>query len=242
MLFDGRSIVLAVAGVVGGSVVAAIAAAVATVPLPAGRQRGGGGHHRGGAVGLARCAGAAMVAAARTYVPELIDYFLLGVVVQLMQLTAFTRNSQPSYPSLSRLGCCWCLPLATTLLCMMFRNVEQQRMDRPAKGRMRTALEHAVCSGFMPKLTSRSSVWPSPPWTQGWIEVNAAMCATLGYPRDELLGLSWTELTHPDDLDADLTQFHRMLDGEIASYGMDKRFIHRDGHVVVHAQPSAMCA
>jgi hypothetical protein len=38
----------------------------------------------------------------------------------------------------------------------------------------------------------------------------------------------WDELTHPDDIAANLNLFQRALDGEIDSYEMDKRFIHKD--------------
>ncbi len=238
VLFDGRSIVLAVAGVVGGGVVAAIAAAVAALYR---YQLGGSG----AVVGITVVVLSALLGVLarqwwlrRAHVPRLIDYFLLGVVVQLMQLTAFTQiPNRAGYPFIERAW--WVLlvfyPLATTLLCMMFRNVEQQRMDKQALQKeqdARTALEHANLQRFHAYFDQSIIGLAITTLDKGWIEVNAAMCATLGYPRDELLGLSWTELTHPDDLEADLTQFHRMLDGEIASYEMDKRFIHRDGHVV----------
>ena len=67
---------------------------------------------------------------------------------------------------------------------------------------------------------------------KGWIEVNDALCNTLGYTRDELTGMTWTELTYAEDLAADLAQFNRMLTGEIDSYMLDKRFIHKKGHLV----------
>ncbi len=238
VLFDGRSIVLAVAGVVGGGVVAAIAAAVAALYR---YQLGGSG----AVVGITVVVLSALLGVLarqwwlrRAHVPRLIDYFLLGVVVQLMQLTAFTQiPNRAGYPFIERAW--WVLlvfyPLATTLLCMMFRNVEQQRMDKQAlqnEQDARLAQERASLQRFHVYFDQSIIGLAITSLDKGWIEVNAALCATLGYPRDELLGLSWTELTHPDDLDADLSQFHRMLDGEIASYEMDKRFIHRDGHVV----------
>ncbi|MBI5108449.1 MAG: response regulator [Rhodocyclales bacterium] len=67
---------------------------------------------------------------------------------------------------------------------------------------------------------------------KGWIEVNDRLCEMLGYARDELARMSWAEITHPDDLAADVAQFNRVLAGEIDEYTMDKRFMHRDGHVV----------
>lgn len=64
------------------------------------------------------------------------------------------------------------------------------------------------------------------------LEVNDEICKILGYSRQELLTMSWTEITHPDDLAADLTNFGRVLSGEIDGYSMDKRWIRKDGQVI----------
>ncbi|WP_051551781.1 PAS domain-containing sensor histidine kinase [Nocardioides sp. URHA0020] len=61
---------------------------------------------------------------------------------------------------------------------------------------------------------------------------NLAMSEMLGYGVEELTARGFQELTHPDDLDADLTQFERALAGEIDSYRLRKRFLHAEGHVV----------
>ena len=68
--------------------------------------------------------------------------------------------------------------------------------------------------------------------TKGWVEVNDEICRILGYERSELLRMSWAELTHPDDLAADVAHFNRVLAGEIDGYAMDKRFIRKDGRVI----------
>ena len=48
---------------------------------------------------------------------------------------------------------------------------------------------------------------------KGWIEVNDEICEILGYDRSELLGMTWAELTHPDDLPADVAHFERVMAG-----------------------------
>ena len=62
--------------------------------------------------------------------------------------------------------------------------------------------------------------------------VNRALCEMLGYDEAQLTQLGFQELTHVDDLDADLAFYHRTLAGEIDSYRIRKRYLHRDGHVV----------
>ena len=62
-----------------------------------------------------------------------------------------------------------------------------------------------------------------------WIQVNDRICSIMGYSRDEIVRMTWTEITHPDDLAADLEQFGRVLSGQIDHYSMDKRFIRKDG-------------
>ncbi|MCG9754116.1 EAL domain-containing protein [Shewanella insulae] len=67
---------------------------------------------------------------------------------------------------------------------------------------------------------------------QRWIKVNPRLCKMLKYSETELLNRTWTELTYFEDLKADMTQFQRMLKGEIDAYEMDKRFVAKDGEIV----------
>ncbi len=90
----------------------------------------------------------------------------------------------------------------------------------PATNLYRTYFEHANL-GFA--LTSPD---------KGWLHVNPCLCEMLGYSEPELRDLTWVDLTHPDDLTADVAQFARLLAGEIDAYELDKRFIRKDGRIV----------
>ncbi len=67
---------------------------------------------------------------------------------------------------------------------------------------------------------------------KGWLDVNEALSETLGYSREELMNTTWAALTYPEDVPPDVAQFSRLLNGEIDGYTMDKRFFHKDGHLV----------
>ncbi|MEO1102001.1 MAG: PAS domain S-box protein [Pseudomonadota bacterium] len=65
-----------------------------------------------------------------------------------------------------------------------------------------------------------------------WLRVNDAICASLGYTRAEFLEMTFQDITHPDDLEADLDLLDELVAGNIRTYSMDKRYIDKSGHVV----------
>ena len=65
-----------------------------------------------------------------------------------------------------------------------------------------------------------------------WQKVNPALCRMLGYTEYELLQKTFQEVTHPDDLTANVRSYQRCLAGEIDSYLMEKRYLHKSGEVV----------
>lgn len=65
-----------------------------------------------------------------------------------------------------------------------------------------------------------------------WLRVNRALCDIVGYTQDEMRELSFQDITHPDDLDADLKLVRQLRDGEISSYTLEKRYLHKNGAVV----------
>jgi PAS domain S-box-containing protein len=65
-----------------------------------------------------------------------------------------------------------------------------------------------------------------------WLRVNRRLCEIVGYSEKELLKLTFQEMTHPDDLPADLALTEKMLKGELDTFSMEKRYIRKDGSLV----------
>lgn len=104
-----------------------------------------------------------------------------------------------------------------------------ERALRESQQQFREAFEHASIGMALVGLDGR------------WLKVNPALVRLLGYSEEEFLERTFQDLTHPDDLDADLEQVQAMLAGTISTYRMDKRYFHRDGSVV-HASLSVSLA
>jgi PAS domain S-box-containing protein len=67
---------------------------------------------------------------------------------------------------------------------------------------------------------------------KGWVQVNDKLCEMLGYTREEILKMTWLEMTHPDDIAADEKLFNQVIAGKIDSYNLSKRFIKKDGSII----------
>ncbi len=65
-----------------------------------------------------------------------------------------------------------------------------------------------------------------------FLRINKKFCNIVGYSEDEMLALTFQDITHPDDLDADLEYIRQVLDREIETYSMDKRYYRKDGSIV----------
>ncbi|AOP35660.1 histidine kinase [Leptospira tipperaryensis] len=65
-----------------------------------------------------------------------------------------------------------------------------------------------------------------------WLEVNPHLLDILGYTREELLKLTFQDITHPDDLQEDLNLVQEVLDGKRESYKLEKRYFHKNGSTI----------
>ncbi|MUL38974.1 PAS domain S-box protein [Gloeocapsopsis dulcis] len=68
--------------------------------------------------------------------------------------------------------------------------------------------------------------------TGHFLKVNRVLCEIVGYTDKELLTLTYEDITHPDDRQADTENVQQLLTGEISCYEMEKRYIRKQGDVV----------
>ena len=65
-----------------------------------------------------------------------------------------------------------------------------------------------------------------------WLQVNQALCEIVGYSKAELEASTFQAITHPDDLGAELHRLRQMLSGELRTYQLEKRYIHKKGSLI----------
>lgn len=65
-----------------------------------------------------------------------------------------------------------------------------------------------------------------------FLRINQTFCNIVGYSREEMLGQTFQDITHPDDLKADLEQVALLLEGKKNTYSIEKRYFHKDGSTV----------
>jgi diguanylate cyclase (GGDEF)-like protein/PAS domain S-box-containing protein len=65
-----------------------------------------------------------------------------------------------------------------------------------------------------------------------FLRVNQALCDLVDFGADELLALTFRDITHPEDLAVDLDRAAMLWSGALRSYTLEKRLIRRDGEVV----------
>ncbi|CAI1039372.1 diguanylate cyclase [Serratia grimesii] len=111
------------------------------------------------------------------------------------------------------------IPAHSMAMVMHAFRVEKQHIVE-SEARFRNALEYSAIGMALVSPQGK------------WLQVNQALCNLLGYTPEALRRLTFQEITHPDDLNADLVQLHDLLDGHISSYTLEKRYIRSDGEHV----------
>jgi PAS domain S-box-containing protein len=112
----------------------------------------------------------------------------------------------------------------TRLLTVILRDdTERKRAEealRESEERFRTAYENAPIGMALVGLDGRL------------VHVNRSLCEIVGYSEKELFTKTFQDITYPEDLEMDLANVRGLLQGEIDSYQIEKRYIHKKGHLV----------
>lgn len=65
-----------------------------------------------------------------------------------------------------------------------------------------------------------------------FVRVNGALCRMVGYSEQELTGLTFPEITHPEDTLKDLELSEKLFRGELPCFHLEKRYLKKDGDVL----------
>lgn len=87
-------------------------------------------------------------------------------------------------------------------------------------GPFRGAFEHAAIGMAIVDLDGR------------FLKVNPALLQIVGYNEAELLATDFQSITYVDDLESDVALARQLMRGEIEHYHMEKRYVHKQGHLV----------
>lgn len=77
-----------------------------------------------------------------------------------------------------------------------------------------------------------STIGKSITTVDGKLRTNKAFRQILGYSDEELSETSWQSITHPDDIELNQQNLNSILSGENSSMRWEKRYVHKDGHIV----------
>jgi PAS domain S-box-containing protein len=69
--------------------------------------------------------------------------------------------------------------------------------------------------------------------TGRFLRANQRFCDIVGYTRDEITRLAFTDITHPQDLETNLENVTRMRAGSIREFVQEKRYVRKDGAAVL---------
>lgn len=112
--------------------------------------------------------------------------------------------------------------IIAALAVQLIRYIQQRKNHtlelRQTEAMIRTAFENSLVGMCHTRLDGR------------YLKVNQKYCEILGYSENELLQKTFMQVTHPDDIEPDLHLFQSLLEGEISSFQLDKRYITKDGH------------
>ena len=118
-------------------------------------------------------------------------------------------------------------PYEHEIIELMARDIGQSIAALQTKKALKQS-EHRFRNTFNQAAVGIAHVSPS----GQFIKVNQRLSEMLGYSPEDLVCLTFQEITHPDDLTTDLEYVQQMLSGEISKYFMEKRYLAHNGAII----------
>ena len=150
-----------------------------------------------------------------------------GWTLKIRPTEPFLASEKSSFPMIALVaGFVISVLCALTVQALLVLNRKSRELGRSnrrlatSEETFRLAMENAPIGAALVGLDGR------------WLQVNGALCDLLGYTPETLLETDFQTLSHPDDLKGDMALLDKVLAGEIPSYSLEKRYIHRDGHLI----------
>jgi len=129
-------------------------------------------------------------------------------------------------------------PSALAAMKDLARAVERELFHRSMSGQARTIYEDERRARSLSE-TRFATVFQETPTGKAIVDldgrfsvVNPKFCEVTGYSADELLSKTFQEITHPDDIQQDLTLVAELIGGHRKNYSMEKRYLRKDGSPV----------
>lgn len=98
--------------------------------------------------------------------------------------------------------------------------------------RLRTAQAWRDSEDTCSHIFEQSAIGMSISLPTGEVTANQAFCKMLGYSPDELVGTTWREHTHPDDVEASAREVEALMSGAKQSARLEKRLLRKDGSAI----------
>ncbi len=89
-----------------------------------------------------------------------------------------------------------------------------------SEGRFRSAFDHAHIGMALVTVEGR------------FVQVNDSLSRISGYSEQELLGMTYNQITHPEDLKTFIFYVNELVEGRVLTYQMEKRYLHRLGQEI----------
>lgn len=131
------------------------------------------------------------------------------------------------------------LIMVTWFICSMLMTADLKRLDTEAKLQQSNDEFHRIEQELRASEERFYNAMDTAPIGMAivsldgkYVEVNQALCQLLGYSKEELLQMTFQQITHPDDVDIDVENAQKLIEGKIRLNQIEKRYIRKNGEII----------